>query len=182
MTALKEEKLYTYSDIEALQEGIRAELIDGKIYYLASPSTLHQRISGALHFAIYSHIAAHKGKCEVFTAPFGVWPFGEENDTNYLEPDLSVVCDPGKLTEKGCNGAPDFVIEIVSPSTASRDYLYKLNQYQSAGVREYWIINPDNQFINVFDFTGDTSNSYRFADTVGSSVLEGFTIRISDLL
>ncbi len=182
MSALKDGKTYTSSDIEALPEGERAELIDGDIYYMTSPSRMHQRILQKLSQALGNHIDAHKGKCEVYPAPFAVWPFGEENDTDYLEPDISVVCNPDKLTDKGCSGAPDFIVEIVSPSTASRDYLYKLNRYQSAGVREYWIVNPDKQVVSVFDFSGEKSSVYLFSDTVESTVLSGFTCCLSDLL
>ena len=182
MGAISEQKRYTYKDIEALEEDIRAELIDGQIFFMASPSRLHQRISTALAAEIYYHIKMHAGKCSVYAAPFAVFLFGENDDQNYLEPDISVICDPEKLTDRGCNGAPDFIVEIVSPKTASRDYLYKLNRYQDAGVREYWIINPDSQSINVFDFEGDASNAYRFSDSVSSHVLKGFSVCLHDLL
>ena len=182
MTAVPKEKKYTYADIEALPEGERAELIDGQIYYMASPSRIHQRISGALYASIYNHINARNGKCEAYSAPFAVWLYGREDDKNYLEPDISVVCDPSKLTDEGCSGAPDFILEIVSPSTASKDYLYKLNRYKDAGVREYWIVNPEKQAINVFSFETGVSDLYTFSDIVESSTLDGFTVRLADLL
>lgn len=109
--ALPQEQGYTIEDIYALPEGTRAELIDGKIYYMAPPNTKHQRISGFLHSKIYQYISNHNGTCETFTAPFAV--FLSEDNKNYVEPDISVICDKNKLTDKGCVGAPDWIIEIV---------------------------------------------------------------------
>ena len=113
--ALAQEKSYTIDDIYNLPEGSRAELIDGQIYYMAPPSTKHQRILSFLHLEIGNYIRARNGECEVFPAPFAVFLFAD--DSKYLEPDISVVCDKNKLNDHGCNGAPDWVIEIVSPSS-----------------------------------------------------------------
>lgn len=115
MDALKKEDNYTIEDIYALPDGQRAELIDGKIYYMAPPSLKHQRISGRLYQSIANYIDSKNGKCEVLAAPFAV--FLNDDDINYLEPDISVICDIFKLDEKGCHGAPDWVIEIVSPGS-----------------------------------------------------------------
>ena len=124
MDALTEEKRYTIEDIYALPEGERAELIDGKIYYMAPPGWGHQRISRKLHQAIANYIDSNGGKCEALAAPFAV--FLNEDDLNYVEPDISVICDLTKLDEKGCHGAPDWIIEIVSQSSKPRDYMTKL--------------------------------------------------------
>lgn len=113
--ALAQEKLYTIDDIYALHEGERAELIDGQIYSMAPPTRKHQTISGKLHQAIANYIDSQHGKCEVYAAPFAV--FLNQDDTTYVEPDISVICDKSKLTEKGCMGSPDWVIEIVSSSS-----------------------------------------------------------------
>lgn len=148
--ALASTKQYTIEDIYALPEGQRAELIDGKLYNMAPPSTSHQRIVFRLSSAINNYIQQKSEACEVFISPFAV--FLNEDDRNYVEPDISIICDKNKLDDYGCHGAPDWVIEIVSPSTERMDYGIKLFKYRSAGVREYWIINPVNCTVNIFDF------------------------------
>ena len=145
--ALSQEKVYTNDDIYSLPECERAELIDGQIYYMSPPNTTHQRILSFLHLEIGNYIRANKGSCEVFPAPFAVFPFA--NDSKYLEPDISIVCDKHKLNEHGCSGAPDWIIEIVSPSSRPMDYYTKLSLYRSAGVREYWIVDPMKKSILV---------------------------------
>lgn len=147
--AFAHENHYTIEDIYALPEGRRAELIDGQIYDMAPPSTRHQRILSFLHLEIGNYIRAHNGLCEVFPAPFAVFPFADD-ESKYLEPDLSVVCDQNKITEHGCNGAPDWIIEIVSLGSRSMDYYTKLSLYRSAGVREYWIVDPIKQTVLVY--------------------------------
>lgn len=134
MDVLKKQKMYTISDIYALSDGERAELIDGQIYNMAPPGRLHQKISWKLHQAIANYIDSRNGLCEVYAAPFAV--FLNDDDINYVEPDLSVICDLSKLDDKGCHGAPDWVIEIVSAGSRSRDYMTKLFKYRTAGVRE----------------------------------------------
>ena len=130
---------------------------------------------------ISDYIDRKKGNCEVFLAPFAV--FLNEDDKNYVEPDISVICDKNKLNEKGCNGAPDWIIEIVSPSTQRVDYSIKLFKYRSAGVREYWIVNPKTHTVNVFDFELDQkSGQYSFDDAIPVCIYENLDIRISDLL
>lgn len=178
---LAKEKTYTIDDIYALPEGQRAELIDGKMYMMAPPKTIHQRISGALHTAIYQHIKSRKGACEVFAAPFAV--FLNKDDKNYVEPDISVICNKDKIDEQGCNGAPDWVIEIVSPSTSRMDYGIKLFKYRTAGVREYWIINPSTHTVNVYDFENDAATTqYTFDDEIPVCIYRDLCIRISDFL
>ena len=119
MDAMKKEEVYTVEDIYTLPEGERAELIDGKIYYMALPSTSHQRLIHLFDREIGNYIQSNNGECEVFPAPFAV--FLNENDKNYVEPDISVICDLSKLNEKGCHGAPDWIIEIVSPSSKTME-------------------------------------------------------------
>lgn len=178
--ALRQEKTYTIEDIYALPDGQRAELIDGQIYDMAPPTTIHQRISYAAARKISDYIDKKGGSCEVFLAPFAV--FLNKDDRNYVEPDISVICDKGKLDEKGCNGAPDWIIEIVSPSTERVDYGIKLFKYRSAGVREYWIINPRMHTVNVFDFEhNQESAQYSFDDQIPVCIYADLNIRISDL-
>ena len=125
MALLKEES-YTIEDIYALPDGERAELIDGHIYYMAPPSYKHQKLVMELSAIIRNYIKQHKGTCEVLPAPFAVY-LDEINNT-YVEPDISVICDPNKLDDKGCKGAPDWIIEIVSPESRKMDYLLKTFQ------------------------------------------------------
>ena len=134
MDVLKKQTMYTISDIYALPDGERAELIDGQIYNMMPPGRLHQKISWKLHQAIANYIDSRNGLCEVYAAPFAV--FLNDDDINYVEPDLSVIGDLSKLDDKGCHGAPDWVIEIVSSDSRSRDYITKLFKYRTVGVRE----------------------------------------------
>lgn len=176
MEALKKEEIYTIDDIYALPDGERAELIDGEIYYMAPPSWTHQRISSYLHNEIYNYIKGSNGECQVLAAPFAV--FLNDDDINYVEPDLLVICDVSKLDDKGCHGAPDWIIEIVSQSSKSRDYMTKLFKYRTAGVREYWIVDPGKQMISVYGFEKDSVEQYDFSETVPSGIYEGFSIRV----
>lgn len=179
--ALAREKIYTIEDIYALPDGQRAELIDGQMYMMAPPNTRHQRIVGNLYAAIHNYIKAKGGSCEVFPAPFAV--FLNEDERNYVEPDISVICDTNKLDEYGCNGAPDWVIEVTSPSHSQRDYGIKLFKYRAAGVREYWIVNPLTRTVNVFDFEHEEgTNQYIFDNDIPVCIYDDLSIRISDLL
>lgn len=174
---VRDTKIYTIEDIYALPDGVRAELIDGEIYYMATPSRTHQKISGEIYYNIADHIKHNHGECEVYAAPFSVF-LNDQDDTNYLEPDITVVCDTSKLDEKGCHGAPDWVIEIVSPTSKPRDYIKKLLQYCTAGVREYWIVDPEKQMVSVYGFEAYMVEQYSFGDAVPSGIFEGFSMTI----
>ncbi|MDE5804382.1 MAG: Uma2 family endonuclease [Lachnospiraceae bacterium] len=176
MEALRKEEIYTVDDIYALPEGERAELIDGKIYYMAPPSRVHQRISSYLHNEIYNYIKRNNGECEVYAAPFAV--FLNKDDKNYVEPDISIICDPNKLNDKGCVGAPDWIIEIVSPSSKQTDYYKKLFKYRTAGVREYWVADPDRKIVTVYNFEHDTMEEYPFGEEVPAGIYEGFSVKV----
>ncbi len=173
---LLQEKIYTIDDIYALPDGKRAELIDGQIYYMAPPNTKHQRLAGNLFNTISNYIQNNKGTCEPFIAPFAV--FLNENDKNYVEPDISVICDKNKLTDKGCNGAPDWIIEIVSTGSRRMDYYTKLFKYRTAGVREYWIVDPDKERVIVYSFEKETTDEYAFNMPVPVGIYEGFSITV----
>ncbi len=179
--ALPQEKIYTIEDIYALPEGQRAELVDGQIYDMAPPSTGHQRILMNLAGEIRNYIKNRKETCEVFPAPFAV--FLNNDELNYVEPDVSVICDKSKLDDHGCHGAPDWVIEILSPSTEQIDCGIKLFKYRSAGVREYWTINPRLRTVNVYDFEhNESSRQYSFDDSISVCIYEDLVIRVSDLI
>ncbi|GHV16925.1 hypothetical protein FACS189493_3630 [Spirochaetia bacterium] len=141
---------YTYADYLEWDEDFRAEIINGEVYAMSPPLTVHQRIVRKLTIKIGTWL---EGKtCELFPAPFGVRlsPKEDYSDDTVLEPDLVVICDSAKIDERGCNGAPDLVIEILSPSNTNRDTLVKLNLYLDAGVREYWIVDPKNQYVQIY--------------------------------
>lgn len=176
-SALK--KIYTIDDIYSLPEGERAELVDGQIYYMAPPGRLHQKLVFSLSRIIADYIDNKGGTCEVYPAPFAV--FLNKDDMNYVEPDISVICDPDKLDDRGCNGAPDWIIEIVSPGSRRMDYSIKLFKYRSAGVREYWIVDPDKNRITVHNLTDENIDEYSFDDTVTSGIYENLSIRFGGL-
>ena len=179
--ALHQEKTYTIEDIYALPDGQRAELIDGQMYMMAPPTTTHQRISYAIARKISDYIDNKSGSCEVFLAPFAV--FLDKDDQNYVEPDISVICDKNKLNEKGFNGAPDWIIEVTSPSNPQNDYGIKLFKYRTAGVREYWIVNPQKNSVMVYDLEKEEkSNQYSFDEEIPACIYADVTIRIADLL
>lgn len=150
---LPQECRYTYADALAWDESERIELIDGEPVMMSPPSRGHQKISGEIYLQIATYL---KGKtCEVYHAPFGVRLFEKDGDSpcdvdTLVEPDITVICDPGKLDDAGCRGAPDLIIEILSPSTQRHDRLTKYNLYQRAGVREYWIVDPDARVVSVY--------------------------------
>lgn len=176
MDILKKEELYTIEDIYALPNGERAELIDGKIYYMAPPNTKHQRLVHFFDREIGNYIQSKHGECEVFPAPFAV--FLNENDTNYVEPDISVICDKNKISDKGCHGAPDWIIEIVSPSSKQMDYYKKLFKYRTAGVREYWVVDPEKELVTIYDFEKDSMEEYSFDKDIPVGIYEGFSIKV----
>lgn len=165
-----EERLYTIADIEALPEGERAELIDGKMYMMAAPTATHQRLISFLHLKIANYINEKKGKCEVFLSPFSVY-LNETN--NYVEPDLIVVCDKDKVDEKGCHGGPDLAIEIVSPSSKRMDYVMKLFKYRTYRVREYWIVDAQKERIQVYNLEQGDMDEFSFSDKVPVGIYDG---------
>lgn len=167
---------YTIEYIYALPDGERAELIDGQIYYMAPPNTRHQRMLNYINTEINMYIRKNNGECEVFPAPFAV--FLNDDDMNYVEPDISVICDKNKISDKGCHGAPDWVIEIISPSSMAMDYFTKLFQYQKSGVREYWIVDPIKQRVTVYFFEKELVEEYSFGEEIPVGIYEGFSIKV----
>lgn len=178
--ALAQEKIYTIDDIYALPDGERAELIDGQIYYMAPPTRKHQRIAGEIFATIREYINSKSGPCEVDIAPFAVF-LNKDDVKNYVEPDISVICDPNKLTDKGCFGAPDWIVEIVSPGSRRVDYFTKLFKYRTAGVREYWIVDPDKKRITVYDFESEDTRDYTFSDSIKAGIYDDLYIDFSDI-
>lgn len=177
---LPQENLHTIEEIYALPEGERAELIDGRLYMMAPPSREHQKIAGEIFGTVRDFIKKNNGTCEPYISPFAVYLNGDEK--NYVEPDISVICDKSKLTDSGCKGAPDWVIEVVSASSKRMDYYIKLFKYRTAGVREYWIVNPATKRVMVYNFQGDDVGDYSFTENIPVSIYPGFTINLSTLL
>ena len=178
---LLSKKIYTIKDIYSLPDGQHAELIDGQIYDMTPPTPSHQRIRFAISQKIADYIETHGGKCEVFPAPFAV--FLIDDDKTYVEPDISVVCDQNKISDRGCEGAPDWIIEIVSPSSRRMDYYKKNSLYADAGVREYWIVDPLKERTMVCNFEeNDSPMIISFDQAVQSSIYDDLKININDLL
>ena len=172
--------IYTINDIYNLPDGTRAELIDGQIYYMAPPSRKHQRIVTELSVVITNYIKANAGTCEVDVSPFAV--FLNADDETYVEPDVSVICDKDKLNDRGCNGAPDWIVEIVSPSSRKMDYYTKLTLYKDAGVRLYWVIDPERNSVMVHDLENEAMPViYSMQSEIPVSIYPGFSINFADL-
>ena len=152
-----EKARYTFADVLTWNENERIEIINGEAVMMAPPSRVHQEISGEIFRQLANYLEGKK--CRVYAAPFAVRLFerdveAPEDVDTMVEPDLSVVCDSDKLDKYGCKGAPDVVIEILSPSTQRHARLVKLGLYQRAGVREYWIVNPEDQTVQVMLLDG----------------------------
>ncbi len=158
-----------------------AELVDGQIYYQAAPCRVHQRILDKLHTAINNYIKSKAGFCEVYPAPFAVKLY--EDKKTIVEPDISVIYNRDKLTDRGCTGAPDWIIEIVSPGNSSHDYIRKLNLYADAGVREYWIVDPITQTILVYNLeeTHFQVGTHTFHDKIKANIYDDLWINFSDI-
>lgn len=178
---LPRDQICTSEDYWNLPEGERAELIDGQLYSMAPPSRIHQELISEFTQSIGSYIKSNGGNCKIYPAPFAVNL--DAQNKNWVEPDISVICDKSKLTDRGCQGAPDWIIEVVSPSTQSHDYLKKLWLYQKSNVREYWIVNPQTENITVYTFAEDSSASYSFGDSIPVGIYnDQLSICVADLL
>lgn len=178
---LPNEQLYTLSDIYALPDGQRAELINGQIYNMAPPSRIHQKLVMELSATLRDYIRRQNGSCEVYPAPFAV--FIANDDKNYVEPDISVICDKNKLSDRGCEGAPDLIIEVVSPSSRRMDYAVKNTLYSSSGVREYWIVDPDKHRTTVYQYEEDAAPMIvSFDQPLAAGIYKDLEIIISTLL
>lgn len=152
------EKEYTYADYLTYPDDERWEIIDGVPYVQAAPAPVHQEVLTELVRQIANYLSGKP--CKVYSAPFCVrLPLGYEKNEkevkNIVEPDITIVCDKSKLDDKGCNGAPEMIIEIISPSSVKMDRVIKFNKYEKAGVQEYWVVEPDQKLISVFVLLGN---------------------------
>ena len=174
-------KLYTYSDYLLWDDDKRRELIDGVPYLMSAPSRRHQKLLGKL-FIQFDNLL--KGKpCEVYFSPFDVRLNADTLDNTVVQPDLLIVCDKAKLNDTGCKGAPDMVVEILSPSTSRHDRILKFKTYLKSGIREYWIINPDTGIldVNILSNGNYITHPYAAEDTVPVHILEGCTINLPEV-
>ena len=183
--ALPQEVSYTLADVLSWDEQERIELVYGEPVMMAPPSSAHQAISMELSAQLHTYL---RGKsCRVFAAPFAVRLFEQDGDCSddvdtVVEPDISVVCDRSKIDKRGCRGAPDLVIEILSPSTRRHDRFTKFNLYQRAGVREYWIVDPDGKDVQSFVLEEGHYTAKDFGtdgDKLAVSILEDCVIDLS---
>ena len=152
MAPLPQEKHYSYADLLSWDDNTRYELYDGQPLALASPTDVHQSILGELYLQLGNYLKGKK--CKAYLSPFDVRLFEQEGDSpedvdTVVQPDLLVVCDQNKVDRHGVHGAPDLVIEILSPASARYDRLVKFNLYQRAGVKEYWLVDPSTRTVSV---------------------------------
>lgn len=178
-SAARKLETMTLEEYEALPEEDRVEIINGFVYAMSSPTVRHQRISMKLSTDIYRYIDSKKGHCEVFSAPFDVKL--KDKPLTIVQPDIVIVCDP-KKTENGkrCEGAPDWVIEIVSPSSREHDYLTKLSLYKEAAVREFWIVDPDQEQVITYMLEEERFEVkiYHFGDEILVGIYEDLKVVI----
>ena len=207
MDAIKPQKhaplTMTITEYETLPDGVYAEVFDGVVYRMygtlpqvpdslgkfagvygmASPSITHQSILGELFTEINLYLRSKKGDCKVFAAPLDVEM--KQHPATVVQPDLFVVCDKQKLEGRIVKGTPDWVIEIVSPNNMEADYIRKLQLYYTSGVREYWIVNPMDETVIVYDWSKDGGfylEKYSFSDRITSAIYPDLTIDFSSIL
>jgi Uma2 family endonuclease len=185
---------YTYADYLSWEDDIRREICNGIVWLMSAPTRFHAKISGSIVWLLSTFIKKRrkkaKGMCEIYDAPFDVrLPKNGETADNKIytvvQPDICIVCDPSKLDDKGCIGAPDMVVEIISPSTGRRDLDYKLHLYEEAGVREYWVVYPESKGITVFllreDGTYDNGIGYQFDVKIPVHIFGDVEFRLKEL-
>jgi Uma2 family endonuclease len=179
---LSEETRYSYADYRAweLKPGERYELVGGEAYAMSAPNDQHQAIAAELtaQFVVF----LRGKKCKVRPAPYDVRLFfkDDESDDTVVQPDLAVLCDETKRGPEGCRGAPDLVVEILSPSNTGEENIRKFNLYLKAGVREYWIVSPVSRTVQVFELENESDRGtvYDGSAPVPSTVLEGFSLSL----
>lgn len=169
---VKKQGEYTLEDYYALPDERRVELIDGVIYDMSAPTTIHQLIGLEIWGQLQKFIRKKKGTCIPFAAPVDVQL--DCDDRTMVQPDVLVVCDRDKIIKRCVYGAPDFVVEVLSPSTKRKDSIIKLSKYISAGVREYWVVDPDKKQVVVYDFQKeDYPVIYGFGGEIPVGIFDG---------
>ena len=187
---LDESIRYTYADYLTWLDDKRRELINGFIHLMSAPLRRHAHVSLKLSFRMESYIEMHKGKCHVYYAPFDVrlplqGSLDDDKIYDVVQPDICVVCDMSKLDDKGCIGAPDLIVEVLSPSTLKYDWNYKFNLYEVAGVREYWIVDPKTKVVHVFllqpNGKYDLGTAYESGQKAPVHILQGLEIDLNKI-
>lgn len=168
----KKQGEFTIDDYYAIPEDVRVELIDGVIYYMGAPTTNHQKFVAEILYILMDYVKKNKGHCKVFCSPIDVKLDCDEK--TMVQPDVLVVCDDNKINKNGILGAPDLVVEVLSPSTRKKDMSVKLAKYMAAGVREYWIVEPDAKRVIVYDWEKEEIlNVYGFGDKIPVGIFNG---------
>lgn len=181
----KEElKKISYADLLEIDDDKRYELIDGELYLMSSPRTIHQELIGEIYFQLKQYLKGKK--CKAYVSPLDVKLSGEKEDTkefNVVQPDVMVVCDENKITERNILGAPDLVVEVLSPTNKSHDKVLKLNMYQKFGVKEYWIVSPEEEIVETYILNEQgmyTIKAYFFNDQIRVNILNDCNINLKD--
>lgn len=168
----KKQGAYTIEDWDNLPEDVQAELIEGKLYFLSTPMVVHQELVISLSSEFKAFVQSNQGKCRIVPAPVGVRLFLD--DHTMVEPDISVICNRDHISPKRINGAPDLVVEILSPSNRKYDMVKKLELYERAGVKEYWIVDPEKRRVMVYLFNdADVVHIYTFDDKIPVGIWDG---------
>lgn len=179
---------YTYADYMRWRYEERLELIRGKIFKMSGPNTAHQLVSGNIFAAFHTFL--RRKTCRVFAAPYDIrLPFQnktkDEEITTVVQPDICVICDESKIEERGCCGAPDLVVEIISPGNTRKDVQTKYELYEEFGVKEYWIVHPTKKIITVHiqEEAGKFERGKRYTegDWLESHAVPGFKIEVSEI-
>jgi Uma2 family endonuclease len=187
---LKRSVLYTYADYLTWMDDKRRELINGVVYLMSAPTRFHAGISTALQSIFYWFIKKRKGECKVYHSPFDVrLPINGKTADNEIytvvQPDICIVCDPKKLDDKGCIGAPDLIVEVQSPSTAKKDLNEKFFLYEETGVKEYWVVYPKEKALTVFllqeNGKYNAGTTYEYESKVPVSIFKGLEIDLKEL-
>lgn len=181
----KEEPYFTYAEYKEweLDEGERFEIINGEAFAMSGPNTKHQGILAEVFGQFYMFL---RGKpCRAFTAPYDVRLFYKDDDSDdtVVQPDIMVICDKNKIAPEGCRGAPDLVVEILSPSNTAVEMERKRNLYRRAGVREYWVIDTEHDGLTVYCFKDGAiiTNAYSATDTAPVDIFPGLTIPLEQV-
>jgi Uma2 family endonuclease len=188
MTIPQYDNKLSYADYLSWTDDEQIEIIDGNLYNMSpGPSTKHQQVSMNLSYYLMNYF--REKDCQVFAAPFDVRLFaeGKKDDEVFdvVQPDMSVICNENKLDEKGCVGSPDVIIEIISPSSAKMDRMRKRNLYEKALVKEYWIVDPQNELIELYHLNQENLYGkplfYSMEDTVGSVLFNDLKIAVNEI-
>jgi len=177
-----QQKLHTYADYMTWGEETRCELIDGIVYDMSpAPGWIHQGISAKLVTQLGNFL--EDKPCMVFQGPFDVRLNADGADDTVVQPDVVVICDRSIIAKTGCTGAPDLVIEILSPSNAHKDFILKRNKYMNAGVKELWIIDPETRIVQVYIRENGKYSTidYQNTEKIPVSILEGCEIEIEKI-